>query len=46
MSRSRRRTGRAYQPYPSSRSSIAARLVVVLVGVALLVGIVALAVSR
>lgn len=48
MSRRRaaRARGRAYQPYPLRRSNLTLRVVVVLVGMSLLLGIVALAISR
>ena len=46
MSRSRRRSGRPYQPYPQRRSHWGARILIVLVGLALFVGVVAIAFSR
>jgi hypothetical protein len=46
MSRSRRRSGRPYQPYPQRRSNWGARILIVLVGAALFVGVVAIAFSR
>jgi hypothetical protein len=46
MSRSRRRSGRPYQPYPQRRSHWGARILIVLVGAALFVGVVAIAFSR
>ena len=42
----RRRRGRPYQPYPPRRSGWLARLLVVLVGVALVVTIIAIAFTR
>jgi len=42
----RRRRGRPYQPYPERRSNWGARLLVVLVGVALVVTIIAFAFTR
>ncbi len=46
MSRSRRRTGRPYQPYPERRSNWGARILIVLVGLALFIGVIAIAFSR
>lgn len=43
---SRRRRGRPYQPYPERRNPWVARMLVVLVGVALVVTIVAFAFTR
>jgi hypothetical protein len=43
MSRSRRRSGRPYQPYPERRSHWGARLLIVFVGLALLIGAIAIA---
>lgn len=43
---SRRRRGRPYQPYPQRRNPWVARMLVVLVGVALVVTIVAFAFTR
>jgi hypothetical protein len=42
----RRRRGRPYQPYPERRGSWLARLLVVLVGVALIVTVIAFAFTR
>ena len=41
MSRSRRRSGRPYQPYPERRSHWGARLLILFVGLALLIGAIA-----
>ena len=43
MSRSRRRSGRPYQPYPERRSHWGARLLILFVGLALLIGAIAIA---
>ncbi len=42
----RRKRGRPYQPYPERRSNWVARLLVVIVGVALLVTVIAFAFTR
>ncbi len=42
----RRRKGRPYQPYPQRRSRLGAKLLVVLVGVALVLTIIAFAFTR
>ena len=42
----RRRKGRAYQPYPARRSNWAARLVIVAIGFIMVLGIAVLAFSR
>jgi hypothetical protein len=44
--RSGRRRGRPYQPYPPGRGSWIARLLVVLVGVALVITVLAYAFTR
>lgn len=46
MSRSRRRAGRPYQPYPGRRNNWGARILIVLVGMALFIGVIAIAFSR
>jgi hypothetical protein len=43
---SRRRRGRPYQPYPARRSTWVARLLVVIVGVALVITVLAYAFTR
>ncbi|HEX5579204.1 MAG TPA: hypothetical protein VFY43_06030 [Candidatus Limnocylindria bacterium] len=42
----RRRKGRPYQPYPARRSGWAARLVIVVIGFIMVLGIAVLAFSR